>query len=97
MDPMTLLGAVYVAARPDVTPEWLAAAEEAIKEELQGITKADTCPRCGKFDVLDDEMEAGVRFLEPLCYKCREIELARSQMDSFDIAYERARANGWED
>jgi len=55
----------------------------------------DTCPRCHRKDreVSDD----GGAFTEPLCKECRDWLERLSQMDAFDIAYERARANGWED
>ncbi len=61
----------------------------------------ESCPRCNRIADLSDVPEEGVTFTEAICDDCRE-EAIRAyllcyKMDSFDIAYERARANGWED
>ena len=59
---------------------------------------ADTCPSCGADGKpLSDAPEHGVTFTVPLCVRCRDREIRNSCMDDFDIAYERARALGWED
>jgi endogenous inhibitor of DNA gyrase (YacG/DUF329 family) len=63
-----------------------------MKDEL-----VDECPSCGKVALLSEERIGAVSFTEPICGTCREKELVQWQMDSFDIAYERARANGWPD
>ena len=57
----------------------------------------DECPRCGELAILSDDRDSGFEFTEPLCEECREKLIRWGQMDSFDIEYERARANGWED
>lgn len=61
------------------------------------VPVAELCPLCGKLAVLDDSRERGVAFHEALCDQCRQAALKDLEMDDFDRAYERARANGWPD
>jgi hypothetical protein len=82
-DPIVLALVTYLNGLED-DPEW--------NEEPK-----DFCPRCEDFAVLSDEKEAGFRFDVALCDECRRIVIQESQMDDFDDAYERARANGWAD
>jgi len=61
------------------------------------IIVVDTCPACQEDKVLSDTPEGNVQFTEALCFDCREQAVQESQMDSFDVAYARASANGWAD
>jgi hypothetical protein len=60
-------------------------------------TRRDTCPGCDKTVTVSDRPSGTTRFTEPVCEDCREEALREAEMDSFDVAYERARANGWAD
>jgi len=82
-DPMVLALVTYLNGLED-DPRW--------NEEPM-----DFCPRCEDFAVLSAEKEAGFRFDVALCDECRRVVIQESQMDDFDDAYERARANGWAD
>jgi hypothetical protein len=57
----------------------------------------DPCPICGRLAPLSDARESGVTFLEPVCGRCRATVLVSASMNSFDVAYARAAANGWAD
>ena len=61
------------------------------------FSEVETCPRCKRRAVLSDASERSIIFDEPLCAKCRASVIHDLSMDSFDVAYERARANGWAD
>ena len=65
--------------------------------DVEEVGVLETCPRCNRRAVLSDASERSVLFDEPLCDKCRETVIRDLSMDSFDIMYERARANGWAD
>ena len=60
-------------------------------------TMTACCPACDHIKVLSATTEHGVIFYEALCSRCRAEAIRESQMDAFDVAYERDRANGWAD
>jgi len=70
---------------------------EILDDDQEVQLPVDECPRCHKVAELDGDSEAGIEFTQPICKKCREWCIQDFQMDDFDRAYERARANGWED
>jgi hypothetical protein len=56
------------------------------------------CPCCERtVPRVSAARESGVRFEEPLCDRCRSRAIREQRMDAFDVAYERAVANGWSD
>lgn len=56
------------------------------------------CPACQlRVPAVSDHREQGVMFREPICADCRTKVIRELSMNAFDVAYERARVNGWED
>lgn len=69
-------------------------------QSVQWVDGDITCAICEKEtkeSLTVTEGEGGMVFDEPVCQKCADWQFRLSQMDDDDIAYERARANGWED
>jgi len=57
----------------------------------------DECAKCGEMAPVSDARDGAVSFTEALCADCRADERRLSEMDAFDIAYERACSRGWAD
>ena len=92
----------HLFSEPAIDYDGIAAKWDRLAEQLEQLSamnspQLETCPSCYRRAVLSDETERSVIFEEAICEKCRQEAIKELYMDSFDIAYERARANGWAD